>query len=59
MFTVDEDGQTRTPLNQGEYSGQGLRKIEVIRHVQELRALSYSVINNLLSGNANLAKDFI
>ena len=37
------------------FEGQGLKKFEVIKHIEDLRALGYSIINSVLLGNAKLA----
>ena len=49
----------REQIHPTEETGTYLKIDKVIKHLQELRALGYSIINELLLGNGRLADDFI
>ncbi|CDW82063.1 UNKNOWN [Stylonychia lemnae] len=61
MFYIDlskNDGSKR--LVEGrQFQGLGLKKSEVIKHLEDLRALGYSIINNVVIGNAKLAFNLV
>ena len=42
-----------------EQPGVMLRPAKVIKHLQELRAAAYSVLNEILLGNGVLAQEFV
>ena len=42
-----------------EEPGTVLKTEKVIKHIQELRSLGYSILNELLLGNGRLADNFI
>eukprot|EP00347_Sterkiella_histriomuscorum_P022045 403331879 len=41
------------------FEGQGLKKSEVIKHLEDLRALGYSIINNVVLGNSKSAFNLV
>lgn len=59
MFLFNEENGERKLVEGPEFEGQGLKKGEVVKHLQELRALGYSIINSLLMANAKLAGEYI
>ena len=65
MFIIAQ-GETSQPqsferqkVSAKEDPGIVLKTEKVIKHLQELRSLGYSILNELLLGNGRLAKDFI
>ncbi len=57
MFLVELNGSSidKKPVEGREFEGLGLKKSEVIKHLEELRALGYSILNALTLGNAKLS----
>ena len=49
----------KTLINPNKGTGVMLRIEKVIKHVQELRSIGYSIINGFLIGNAVLATEFL
>jgi hypothetical protein len=49
----------KTLINPHKGTGVMLRIEKVIKHVQELRSIGYSIINGFLIGNAVLATEFL
>ena len=55
MFAYEPENNTKILVEGKKYEGLGLKKQEVIKHVEDLRALGYSILNTLVMGNAKTA----
>jgi len=58
MFFVDSH-QQRIPVVGRQFEGQGLKKNEVVKHLQSLRGLAYSVLHSIIIGNAKLGQALV
>ena len=59
MLYIDPDTSEKTLVDGDDYEGLGIKRQEVIKHLEELRGLAYTVINSILIANAKLANDFM
>lgn len=55
MFAYEPENNQKILVEGKQYEGLGLKKSEVIKHVEDLRALGYSILNSLVMGNAKTA----
>jgi hypothetical protein len=54
MYFIDTANKKKTRVEGDEFEGLGLKKYEIINHIEQLRALCYSIINILIMGNSRL-----
>ena len=60
MVDVSNYNDIKRVLVEGRsFQGLGLKKSEVLKHLQDLRALGYSILNNVVIGNAKLAFNLV